>query len=70
MGNHVTVDETICKGCALCNVACPKKIMALDRNRLNAKGYNVSYCRDEGLCIACGMCAVMCPDSAITIEKE
>lgn len=70
MANKVTVDEQVCKGCALCTVACPKKIMEIDRSRLNGKGYNPSHVVDMEKCIACGMCAMMCPDSAIRVEKE
>lgn len=70
MANKVTVDERVCKGCGLCVVACPKKIMQIDRHRLNEKGYNPAVCVDLATCIACGMCAIMCPDSAITVEKE
>lgn len=70
MANRVLVDERACKGCGLCTVACPKKIMQIDRARLNEKGYNPVRCVDLETCIACGMCAIMCPDSAITVEKE
>lgn len=70
MANKVTVDEYVCKGCGLCTVACPKKIMVIDRSRLNDRGYNPSTVIDIEKCIACGMCAMMCPDSAITVEKE
>ena len=69
MGNHMAVEDIVCKGCALCTAACPKGIVAIDKVRFNAKGYHVAYCREADLCIACGMCAIMCPDSAITVEK-
>ncbi len=65
----VTVDENICKGCGLCTTACPKKIMALDENRLNKKGYHPAHVTDMEKCIGCAMCAIMCPDVAITVEK-
>ncbi len=70
MANRVTVDENVCKGCGLCVVACPKKIMEINREKLNVKGYNPASVTDAQKCIACAMCAVMCPDSAITVEKE
>jgi len=70
MSNHIYIEEIICKGCALCTTACPKKIMEIDFDHLNAKGYHFSRCRETDLCIACGMCAVICPESAITVEKE
>ena len=68
--NRVTIDADLCKGCALCTVACPKGILAMDGNRFNAKGYNPAYITDQAKCTACAMCAIMCPDSVITVEKE
>ena len=44
---RIIVDEKVCKGCSMCIHACPKKIIALAKDRLNAKGYHpaepVSY---------------------------
>jgi len=70
MANKVTIDENVCKGCGLCVIACPKKIVELDQAKINLKGYHPAFVRDIDICIACAMCAVMCPDSAIKIEKE
>ncbi|MCL1896680.1 MAG: 4Fe-4S dicluster domain-containing protein [Clostridiales bacterium] len=70
MSGKIVVGADICKGCALCVGACPKKLMELDKSKLNAKGYHAAVCVDEDACIACAMCAVMCPDSAITVWKE
>lgn len=66
----VTVDENVCKGCGLCTAVCPKKIMEIQREKLNAKGYNPAGVTEMDKCIACAMCAMMCPDSAIKVEKE
>jgi 2-oxoglutarate ferredoxin oxidoreductase subunit delta len=65
----VTFNEDICKGCELCVVACPKKIVALDRSKINAKGFNPAHVVDMEQCIACGNCAIMCPDSVISVER-
>ena len=65
----VTISEIICKGCGLCVSVCPKKILELDKERLNAKGYHPSRIINQEACIACAMCARMCPDSAIKVEK-
>ncbi|WRS28218.1 4Fe-4S binding protein [Oscillospiraceae bacterium MB08-C2-2] len=70
MANKMTVNEDVCKGCGLCVSVCPKKIIFLDKQRLNAKGYNPATVIEMEKCIACAMCALMCPDSAITVEKE
>jgi len=67
--NRVTIDSQVCKGCLLCTV-CPKKIVVIDRESLNAKGYNPVKVINMENCIACGICAMMCPDSAIKVEKE
>ena len=65
----IIVDEKVCKGCGMCVHACPLKIIALDKSRLNAKGYHPAVVSDMGQCIGCAMCALMCPDCAITVEK-
>ncbi|MBQ2945172.1 MAG: 4Fe-4S binding protein [Clostridia bacterium] len=70
--NKVTFKTELCKGCGLCEEACPKKIVKLNPDKLNAKGYNVAEVSDEDMakCIACAMCARMCPDCVITVEKN
>ena len=35
---NVSFNEDLCKGCGLCVNACPKGILQLDKERLNAKG--------------------------------
>lgn len=66
---RMIVDENICKGCGLCVMSCPKKIITIAADRLNAKGYNPAEVTNMEDCIGCAMCAVMCPDSAITVER-
>ena len=70
-----------CKGCGLCVGACPKKLIRIARDRINQKlvklqtekrnekGYFTAVCTDQDACISCAMCAMMCPDCAIQIEK-
>ena len=67
----VTFNEALCKGCGLCVGACPKKIVALAGERLNAKGYHPACVENDvmGKCIGCAFCATMCPDCVITVEK-
>lgn len=60
--------EERCKGCELCTVVCPKKIIALS-DRMNSIGYRISSCIDESKCIGCMMCAKACPDMVIEIHK-
>jgi 2-oxoglutarate ferredoxin oxidoreductase subunit delta len=64
----VTIREDDCKGCGLCAVSCPKKILKLS-DRLNMKGYHPVECEKPEACIGCAFCARMCPDCVITVEK-
>lgn len=68
--NRVTFKENTCKGCGLCIDACPVKIIEIDNEKLNAKGYHPAHCIDMSKCRGCAMCATMCPDVAIMVEKD
>ena len=65
----MTVRTERCKGCGLCADACPKKIVAINKEKRNKAGYFTAECIDDNACIGCAMCAMMCPDCAIVIEK-
>ncbi len=65
----IIVNDKLCKGCAMCVQACPKKIIELSKDIINEKGYHPAVLIDEDKCIACAFCATMCPDSAITVYK-
>ena len=64
----ITMYEDRCKGCGLCALPCPKKIMRLS-DRINVRGYHPSECVDMEQCIGCAFCARMCPDCVIEVEK-
>ena len=57
-----------CKGCGLCVSVCPKKIVAIQTESRNNKGFFTAVCIDEDSCITCAMCAQICPDCAIEIN--
>ncbi len=65
----VTFNEDICKGCGLCVGACPKKIIAIAKDKINRKGYSPAEITDGDKCIGCAFCATMCPDCVITVER-
>lgn len=65
----VTFIQDKCKGCGMCVAACPKKIVQLSKDKLNAKGYHPAEVTDMDKCIGCAFCATMCPDVVITVEK-
>lgn len=65
----VIFNEDICKGCGLCTTVCPVKILALDKTKINAKGYHPASVTDPEKCIGCANCATICPDVVITVER-
>lgn len=67
----IYVDQTRCKGCSLCVMACPKEVIVLDQDTLNAKGYHPAILDEsENACTGCAICAVICPDACITVYRE
>lgn len=56
-----------CKGCELCVGACPRKVLALDRSRVNALGYHPVLLVDAAGCTSCALCARVCPDAVLTV---
>lgn len=65
----VSFDKERCKGCGLCETVCPKHIVALEKEKINRKGYHPAGVTDGSACIGCAFCATICPDSVITVEK-
>ena len=65
----VFINADRCKSCGLCVDACPKKIMVLSKEKMNAKGFHPAEVTKQDDCIGCANCAVMCPDTVITITK-
>lgn len=65
---RIVIDEIRCKGCALCTIACPKKLIALC-DKLNNQGYYPAEARSQEQCTGCALCAEICPDVAITVFR-
>ncbi|OGS21083.1 MAG: hypothetical protein A2252_03875 [Elusimicrobia bacterium RIFOXYA2_FULL_39_19] len=63
----VIIDTEICKGCELCVIYCPKKIIK-KTHKLNKIGYNPVNVENPADCTSCGICYLMCPDYAIKIK--
>ena len=65
----VLIERDRCKGCELCNSACPQQILAMSKE-INTKGYFYARVTDYTRCIGCRLCAVYCPDVAITVRAH
>jgi 2-oxoglutarate ferredoxin oxidoreductase subunit delta len=69
MAGRVKFDENKCKGCELCTTVCPVKIVVMDSERINVKGYHPSTVKEMEKCTGCASCARICPDVVITVER-
>ena len=65
----IVVDTERCKGCNLCAVACPTKVIALTTKEVNKKGYHFAQQVNDDTCIGCSSCAIVCPDGCISVYK-
>ena len=68
--SYLHIQSDLCKGCGLCVNACPKQLLSLSKDEINAKGHHPVVITDQAACIGCAFCATMCPDCVISIEKE
>lgn len=66
---QVKFNDDKCKGCGLCGIYCPVEIVYMQKDVINAHGYQVASVSDMEKCIGCQNCANMCPDSVISIFK-
>jgi 2-oxoglutarate ferredoxin oxidoreductase subunit delta len=65
---RIEINESRCKGCGICTIACPRKLIALC-DKVNIQGYTLAEAPSLELCTACALCAEICPDVAITVFK-
>jgi len=65
----VIFDENKCKGCELCTTVCPTKIVVMDKERINVKGYHPATVKEMEKCTGCASCARICPDVVIRVER-
>jgi 2-oxoglutarate ferredoxin oxidoreductase subunit delta len=65
----VVVDVNRCKGCGLCTNICPSKILIINQDRFNTKGYHPVMVSNPESCVGCGSCAIICPDIVFTVYR-
>jgi 2-oxoglutarate ferredoxin oxidoreductase subunit delta len=64
----IIVDQDLCKGCSLCVVACPVKILEIDTVTNSTGTYPVKV-NNPDKCIACANCYDVCPDVCIEVYE-
>lgn len=57
---EIIINRDWCKGCGICIVFCPKKVLALDEQEKS------TVVKPED-CIGCRLCEFRCPDLAIEV---
>lgn len=65
----VTFLEARCKGCGICVMTCPRKLLVVS-DRINNQGYPVAELTEPEKCNGCALCAEMCPDLVIEVWKS
>jgi 2-oxoglutarate ferredoxin oxidoreductase subunit delta len=65
---RIEIDESRCKGCGLCTIACPRQLIVLSE-KISLLGYNPAQAKVQDECAGCKMCAEICPDVAIIVFK-
>ncbi len=68
MAGKIIIDTERCKGCGLCVVVCPKRIMVISE-KSNRHGYFPAE-TDNCDCTGCAACAVICPDAVIEVYRD
>jgi 2-oxoglutarate ferredoxin oxidoreductase subunit delta len=66
---RVQIDAERCKGCSLCVDFCPKDVIEMTTDRLNANGVTFAECVHPDQCSGCMSCTVICPDAAIELFR-
>lgn len=68
--HRLHIRRDLCKSCRLCVDFCPKDVLAMTTDRLNANGVLYVECLRPEDCIGCQLCTTICPDAVIELFQE
>ncbi len=65
----MTVDRSICVGCELCSLVCPREAIAIEKNpkKTGQKAQPPMIDVDANKCHFCGICTAICPYGAVQV---
>jgi 2-oxoglutarate ferredoxin oxidoreductase subunit delta len=66
---RIEIDESRCKGCGLCTITCPIKLLKL-KDEINDAGHTPAVIESQDKCGGCALCAGICPDIAIKVYSR
>ncbi len=58
----LTINTKWCKGCEICVAFCPKKVLAMERDK--------AMIINADACTGCQLCEIYCPDFAIVVNRN
>lgn len=64
---RLIVDRSLCVGCELCNIICPREAIEIKKQPKRGKTQRPVIDVDESKCHFCGMCLSICPYGAIKV---
>jgi 2-oxoglutarate ferredoxin oxidoreductase subunit delta len=65
----IDINRDYCKGCGLCVVSCPLKLLRIGTEFNTSGYYAVEFSDSQESCTGCACCAEMCPDVAIEVWR-
>jgi len=68
----LNLDKNRCVGCQICNLACPKEAIRIEKQpkTLGEKTRKAKVDVDLSKCNFCGICDILCPYGAITVTVD
>ncbi len=64
----IEIDQERCKGCGLCTISCPKKLIRIGQE-INRQGYFFAVWDESEKCAGCAVCGEICPDVVIRVWR-